>query len=443
MLVNFLSFGSIPELHDRHPLVTSPIGEPTGSELTFSKDPNYYPSKDGSTTLINFYSRSSDDEEVTIDQTVIDRQNEITVWLLDQGKRGNLTQNAQECLQQLRATFTKDVEIVSVGEMVTNGTLYLPAFVEMNFTTAEDEITARVWYATGYFSAEYPFREILIALPLPPEDMDFLINHNHLEIESRLEKETPDVIQERINGLTVGQKYPYTARKSVKFEFIDTTNNQTVPIFFTAIIYGNASDVDEQLYETIKEEILNNSVFDETVWEPHLPDLFNPLEFTCVPYWNTVGLINETKAASTYSPIGDYADSLVLPTKYCPTINSQDLIKSLQTVPFMYNNTLVAFVAKAKNYGGKIKIRELYPDYQILSALDYDNGRVEPETFDFIRQMETLLSAAEVVRPDGIPPAGVKRLVRNDILYVTKRIAKVNYLCPTYWQMVKDGVINE
>ncbi|UVD32178.1 hypothetical protein [Vibrio phage phiKT1028] len=443
MLVNFLSFGSIPELHDRHPLVTSPIGEPTGSELTFSKDPNHYPSKDGTTILINFYSRDSEEVEVFIDQAMIDRQNEISVWLLDQGKRGNLTADASSCLQQLRATFTLDIEIVSVGEMVTNGAIYLPSFVEMKFTTEEDVVTARIWYATGYFTAEYPFREILVALPLPPEDMDYLINHNHLEIQERLMKETPDIIQERINDLTGDQKYPYTARKPVKFEFIDTTNGQTVPIYFTAIIYGNASDVDEQLYETIKEEILKNSNFDETTWEPHLPDLFNPLEFTCVPYWNTVGMINETKAASSFSPIGDFEQMLELPTKYCPTINSQDLIKSLQTVPFMYNNTLVAFVAKTKNYGGKIKIREIYPDYQILSADDYDNGRLELDTFYFIRQMEGLLAAGEIVKPDGIPPAGVKRLERNGILYVTKRIGKVNYLCPTYWQMVQDGVINE
>lgn len=438
---NFLSFGSIPELHDRHPLVFSPIGELTNQEMTFSKDPNYYPSSDGATILINFYSKDEQEQEVYLDPALIDRQNEITLWLLDQAKKGNLNQNRQECLQQLRTTFTKDIEIVSVGEMVTNSTIYLPSYVEMVFPT-EDPVTARIWYATGYFDAEYPYREILIALPLPKEEMDYLLNHNHLEIQDRLAKETPEIIQDRIDGLTENQKYPYTARVPVKFDFLDTTNGVTVPLYFTAIIYGNSSDVDEQLYETIKDEILANSKHDETEWEPHLPDLFNPLEFTCVPYWNTVGIVNQTKAASTYSPIGDYAQQLQLPTKYCPAINTEDLIKSLQTVPFMYNNTLVAFVAKPGNYGAKIHINEIVPDYQLIAAGDLDNGRIEPETVYFIRQMELLLSAAEVVRPDGIPVNGVKRLVRNDILYVTKRIGKVNYLVPTYWQMVKDGVID-
>ncbi|UPT53953.1 hypothetical protein [Vibrio phage phiKT1019] len=442
MPVNFLSFGSIPELHDRHPLVTSPIGELTSQEMTFSKDPNYYPSKDGTVSLVNFYSKNLNDEEIYLDQALIDRQNEVTVWLLDQGKKGNLNQDAQECLQQLRATFTKDIEIVSVGEMVTNSAIYLPSFVEIKFPTT-DPVTARIWYATGHFESGYPYREVLVALPLPPKEMDFLLTHNHLEIEERLSQETADHIQERVNVLTFGQKYPYSARKPVKFEFLDTTNGVTVPLYFTVIIYGNATDADEQIYEAIKNTILENSNSDEATWEPHLPDLFNPLEFTCVPHWNTVGVTNETKRASTYSPIGDYETLLALPIKYCPSVNNEDLIKSLQTVPFMYNNTLVSFVAKPNNYGEKIKIKQVVPDYQILSTIDVDNGRVEPDTYHFIKQMEALLSAAEVVRPDGIPPAGIKRLERHGFLYVTKRIDKVNYLCPTLWQMVKDGVVNE
>lgn len=442
MPVNFLSFGSIPELHDRHHLVTSPLGELTGEELTFSKDPNYYPSNDGVTTLINFYSKNELGDVVDLDQGLIDRQNEISVWLLDQGKRGNLNQNANECLEQLQATFTKDIEIVSVGKMVTNSVIYLPSFVEVKFTK-DDPVTARIWYATGYFEAEYPYREVLVALPLPPEDIDYLLFHNYLEIKQRLEQETPDVIQERINKLTNGGRYPYTARMAVKFDFIDTVNDKTVPIYFTAIIYGNATDVDEQLYEAIRETILSNSDHNEDTWEPHLPDLFNPLEFTCVPYWNTKGITNKTSAAYTHSPITNYETMLELPTKYCPTVNSQDLIKSLQTVPFMYNNTLVAFVAKAGNYGQKVKISQVVPDYQLIAAGDYDNGRIEPATFNFIRQMESLLSAGEVVEPDGIPPAGIKRLERNGILYVTKRVDKINYLMPTRWQMVKDGVITD
>lgn len=443
MTINFLSFGSIPEFHDRSPLTTSPIGEMTNQERLYSKDPDFYPANKDGITLVNFYSKNDKEESVSLDPDVIKRINDITLWLVEQAKAGNLNQNAQECLQQLRAQFTKDIEIISIGEMVTNSVVFLPSFVEMKLGNKAPYVAAKTWYATGHFAVEYPYREILVDLPLPAGEIDFLCEHNHLEISQRLALETQTVVQERIRQLTEDQKYPYTDKHVIQFDFIDVVNNVKIPIFFNAIIYGNPTDVEEQLYETIKEQILNNSVYDETVWEEHLPDLFNPLEFTCIPYWDRMGSSNETKRGSSHSPIGDYETLTLLPIKYCPTIKPEDLIKSLQTIPFMFQSTLVGFVAKAGNYSDQNKITKFYPDYRLISLNDVDNGLMEPETIHFIKHMESLLSAGKVVGPSGIPPTGIKRLVRYDKLYVTKRIGKINFLVPTYWQMIQDGVIDE
>lgn len=443
MLKNFLSFCSIPELHDRNPLSVSPLGELTNKTRTYCKDPNIYNSQTGGLAIINFYSKTETEEETTIPRQHIDKQLEICLWMLDQAKRGNFDDDQFLVLQQLKNQFTKDVEFTGIGEMVTNSAIYLPSFIEMKFKEGENDILAKIWFANEYFDSSYPYKEFEIDLPVEASDMDFLYENNYVDVTERMKAETPVVVEARITKITDNFTYPYTARFSLMFLLHDTINNKTVPLYFTVLIWGNPEDSDEQILAEIADKILANSKYDEEQWTPKLPDIFNPLEFVCVPHFELISRENKALETSTFSPIFDYESALTLPKLFAPNLTPEGLIKSLQSIPFMYKSVQVSFVGKPDNYDGKNKIKDIYPDYILVEVDNPDSGLMETDTLHFIKDMQTLISAAEVMTPTNLSVKGVRRLERWGKFYVAKRIGKVNFVMATRYQMIKEGILSE
>ncbi|WP_228493007.1 hypothetical protein, partial [Pseudomonas aeruginosa] len=119
------------------------------------------------------------------------------------------------------------------------------------------------------------------------------------------------------------------------------------------------------------------------------------------------------------------------------------IIKSFQTLPMLYKSVQIGFVAKKNNRQGMQKIRSIVPQYQLIPSLDPDFGSMGEATMAFIRGMEDLVAAAEVVTPFSLLPPGVSRLTRLDKVCVAKRIGKVKYVMFTRWQMIQDGIVKE
>jgi hypothetical protein len=230
----------------------------------------------------------------------------------------------------------------------------------------------------------------------------------------------------------------------MSFDIYDVVNT---PNFnkghWTIIYYGNPTDAEEETYEKIKECILNNSKHTEDEWAEIIPDLFNPLEFAVVPFWNELGLINETVVGSTYSPIFTFKDGDELPNKYCTLWGEAAVIESLQIVPHLYKSAKMGFVGKPKNHGDRTKITQIYPDYQLIPSTDSQAGMMSKETTKFIMDLEEMLAAGEVVTPDGMPPKGIQRVMKDGKLYITRRSSKSKITMITRYQFVKDGVIVE
>lgn len=442
MLKNFLSFCSIPELHDKNPLSQSPLGELSNKTRTYAKDPNIY--TDPGIALINFYTLDENEKDFVIPGQFVDRQLEVCQWLLANAKSGNIGDDEFECLQQLKTQFTKDITFTEIGQMVTNSAIFLPSFVEMEFPDGEENtIKAKIWFANAHFESEYPYKEIEIVLPLPNDEIDFLYENIYIDVEERLKKETPDVIQHRVDEITENSKYPYTHRMSLMYLWHDTVNNVTIPTYFTVLFWGNPADSDELVLDKIAEVILANSKYDEEGWTPKYPDIFNPLEFICVAHFEKIGIENLKQETSTYSPIVNYDDALELPTRYAPNLSPEGLIKSLQVVPFMYKSAQVSFVGKPDNYDGINKISMVFPDYQLFEVDGPASGLMEVQTLAWVRDMQTLISAAEVMTPTNLAVPGVRRLNRYGMFYVAKRINKINYVVVSRYQMVKDGILSE
>lgn len=446
MSITYLSFASIAELHNNSLQTVSPIGELTTKARTYAKDPGVFSLASGAspTVLYNFKSQNNNNE-IVMPQARATEQINISNWTFAQAKLGNITNSRANTLALLKQTFTGTMEILDVGEMVTNNQYWMPSFIHGNHIVGTVKHEFYLWMADAYFRDQYPLVSFTVIHPIPLTEIDSLITMNYQQLAERFAKETPDIIQKRTDTATNDAAWPYTERNILPFDVLDLINTPLLTkAYWTALSWGNGEDAEDQLYEQIQKEILAVSKFPRAKWEEVVPDLFNPLEFYVLPYFNRKGLVNRTNGAATYSPIVDRETMMALVDKYLtPNMTADHVIKSMQTVPFLFKSINAAFVGKLNNRQGMKKVYALYPDYQLIPSADTDFGAMNTATMNFILGMENLLAAAEVVTDISLPPVGVTRVQRFGKTYVGRRIGVAKFLVMTRDQMIRDGVVEE
>lgn len=423
---------------------TSPIGELTNQTKTYSKEPDIYFGQDNPVDLYSFRGVSATSMYEKIPTEFVNPVIEMCKWLYTQATQNKTTESSQSCLQLLKATYTTGWVWNDVGKMITNNAIWLPSSISFTLEVGGVTNEFKIWFANEYFRVEFPYREIYVIHPIPIDDIDFLAEKNYKQVKIRLQDETTAMIEERVQKLVGDNTNPYTARIVMSFDIYDRLN---VPNFnrgdWTIIYYGNPNDAEEETYEAIKNCILTHSKYPETDWADVIPDLFNPLEFAVIPYWNELGLINETPAGSTFTPIYTVKDGLELPKRYGAFWGETSVIESTQIVPHLYKSAHMAFVGKPKNHGGRDRILMIYPDYQLIPSTDSQAGMMSKDTAKFIIDIEEMLAAGEIVTPDGMPPKGIQRVIKDGKLYITRRSSKVKLTMISRYQFVQDGVITE
>lgn len=422
----------------------SPIGEMTNNTKSYAKEPDFYFEKGVPVGLWGFRGVSATSKYEKIPDAFVKPVIDMINWLYTQATDNKTTNSSQACLQLLKANYVTNWTWTDVNVMVTNNAIWLPSSISFTLKVGDVTNDFKIWFANEYFAVEFPYREIYVIHPVPIANIDALADQNFKQVLQLIQAQTTAKIEERVDTL-LGKDYPpYSARIVYSFaiyDLVNTPNKNTGD--WTVIYYGNPNDAEEETYEQIKNCILSNSKYDETKWAEVIPDLFNPLEFAVVPYWDKIGIQNETVTGSTLSPIFTYDGGTDLPTKYGALWDATAIIKSLQIVPSLYKSAHMAFIGKPTNHNDLDLITEIFPDYQLIPSTDSQAGMMSKATATFIFDLEGMLAAAEVVTPDGMPPTGIQRVMRNGKLYVTRRTSGVKLTMITRYQFVQDGILTE
>lgn len=442
-----LSFSSIAPLHSNVANVVSPIGEISGIGRTFERDPAVF-STTGSTDVIlyNFYS-TNDQGVTTLSSALASRQIQIANWLYQQALGGIITDSSVDTLNLLKATFTDSIEFDTVGEMVTNNSIYLPSIVKgshlvsstVNGETVVDKQAFNLWFSDPYFRTQYPHATYTIIHPVDILDIDTLYELNYQQLAVRLVQETPDVIQSRTDTL---HPYPPTSTTVLKFAIYDLINTpNSVLGYWHVLTDGNYNE--DGAIDAIQKEILANSKYNETQWGEKIPDLFNPNEFYLIPRYDRLGLLNKTSNTSTLSPIVDYETELTFVNVYLtPNMTTDHVIKSTQSLPSLYKSYQSTVTAKLNNRSGYVKIYDNFTDYQLIPSDDSDFGLMSLDTRNFIKTVESLLAAAESITELSLPPAGVGLVQRFGKWYATAKTSNIKVMVLLRSEMVKDGLVS-
>lgn len=445
MTTTYLSFASIAKLHNNNNAVSA-IGEMSGRARTFTIDPDVYSVTGSSEVVLYNFSALKDKQPIKLPQALAERQINISDWLYQKATDGVLTSNRFDCLALLKATFTNAVRFISVGEMVSNGDIWMPSVIygEHIVTTSTDPVVTdnqafTLWFADAYFQDQYPTAVYLIVHPLPLSDIDSLYELNYQQLGKLLEEQTPDIIVERENELS--NNAPYTTRKVLGFKIYDLINTPSyVMAYWRVLVRGNYNE--DSVLEQIRNEILANSKYTEAEWGEKAPDIFNPNEMYGIIRFDRLGLYNKTDNTSTYSPILDFeTESKYIDEYLAPFMPADHVIKSTQSVPSLYKSMQYTMTAKENNRDGFQKMSDILPDYQLIPSDDSDFGLMSKGTRDYLLGIENLLAAAAVVTEFSIPPVGITTVKRFNKLWVTKKITDVRYLILTKYQMDQDDLI--
>lgn len=423
---------------------TAPIGELTTKTIGYAKDPDFYKVANQPCSLVTFrgVSDTSNYEKIPTDhaQAVIGMLN----WLYAQAKDGKTTNSSAGCLQLLSTQYSVGWEWISASIMVTNNQIWMPSSINFKLTVANVEHEFKIWFANEYLEVEFPYRDIYVIHPIGIAGIDVLAEMNYQQLNIRLKEETQAKVEKRVHETLGSSKYPYTHREVKSFDIYDLINT---PFFnagdWTIIYYGNPNDAEEETYEAIRQCILKNSKYGEDKWADVIPDLFNPSEFAAVPYWNEFSLRNETAAGSVLSPVYTHKTGTDLPEVYGKLWTTGTAIESLQIVPILYKSAKIAFIGKPKNSQGKTKFTDFFKDYQLIPSDDSQAGQMSQVTSDFVLDLENMIAAAEIVTPNGIPPAGIQRITKNGKLYISKQSGKIKITMISRYQFVLDGLLDE
>jgi len=445
MTTTYLSFAEIAKLHNSK--AVSPIGELSVRARTFEVDPDVF-SLDASTEVVLYnFAAIKDNTPTTLPKDLATRQLNIADWLYQQALNGNLTQSRADCMALLKATFTSGIEFTAVGDMVTNGSIWLPSVVKGNHlvtasgSTQTDSQSFVLWFADAYFQDQYPTATYMIVHPVPITEIDSLYTMNFQQLQARLDLETPDVIAEREHE--IADNSPYTLRSVSGFNVYDLIN---VPSFVKAYwrILTRGNYVEDSVLEQIRKEILANSKYTEEQWGEKIPDLFNPNEFYGIIRFDRLGLLNKTNNTSTLSPIVDHETEFKFVDVYLtPNMSTDHVIKSTQSIPSLYKSLQYSMTAKVNNRDGFQKMSDILTDYQLIDSKDPDFGLISADTRKYLLEIENLLAAAEVVTEFSLPPQGITTVRRFGKLWVTKKVNQIKYMLLTRYQMVQDKQIDK
>lgn len=406
------------------------VGEISDNSLTYAKDKTY---QTGSSTpnvcLISFHS-VRDETIVPVTGVYHDQTLKLGEYIFNQAQAGAITNNPAALRQMVLAEFSGVIESYASGVMKTNGTVWMPEYVEVKFTTTNKEDNrVIVWLSDESFSAQYDGYIIEIVQPILPVD-DFF--KDPLVVKQLLDNY--DLVEKLDEAQAVRAQYPYTHLRAFEFDYVNPVDStKRYPAKWLVVIYGEAGNNPDLIKDAIVKDVLAKSKRPRQDWETIIPDLFLTTEFIFTPLWTKYSVPNSDFRSGLYSPVFDPNTDLkyVLRTARGPAYTDVFVKANFQTSVNIYKSIAFGVVGNPQNRNGVTKFLTKMPDYVVTEVGSGDANRISPDTLAWMMVFSNLLKAAEEMTQYTSVPPGISRMVRDGIIYASAFFKNVNYLVAT------------
>ena len=446
LMKGFVAYGA---LASNVPNVVAPLGELSVYSATFAKDRLLFgdatnTSPDTSVNISVFTSKLADGTEVVVPAKFSETLVDLGQWAYTQAINGQFNSDPETFRQQILAEFDGLIYDVTVGQMVQQGSVWMPQFV--TFYIDRDQYSGytwppgsegfnqprmKLWFSDEAFKTQYDEFHLEFIAPLDNLDDFFLIADQVVE---RVALRTQTQLLERVQSLT--DQKPYTLLKSVPFLYHDPLDESfTHSTNWVFLIWGAAGDNIDAIKEQLAEWILDNSTHTREEWVTIFPDIFTSTEFIITPMWNQHAVPNQTLQAGVYSPSVNVQRALTIARKTCTgtNYNNVHVDENLAVVSSMFKSISLLICGGPENRNGNARFECEYRDYMAVVTSSPDFSRMQPETQDWINKIYEMLIVAEEMTEFSDIPLGMTRLKRrtpanDEILYLVRSIRDVQYL---------------
>lgn len=420
-------FFEYPAFIDNTANTVAVLGEISDNSLTYAKDKTIHT---GSSTpnvgLISFHSVRNE-IVVPVQGTYLEQTLRLGEYIFNQARAGVITNNPAALRQMIMTEFAGIVLEYGSGAMLTNGSIWMPEWIELKLATLDNEDNRIViWLSDNSFSAQYDEYIIEIIQPIYPVD-DFF--KEPMQVKQLLD--SYNLVEKLEDAQDRRAQYPYTHLRAFEFEYVNPTNTTVRwPAKWMVIVYGEAGNNPDLIKDAIVKDILAQSARPRADWETILPDLFMTTEFIFTPMWTKYSVPNSDFRAGLYSPTFDPNMDLryVLRTALGPAYNDTFVRANYQSSVNIYKSLAFGVVGNPQNRNGVVKFTTKFPDYVVSEVGSGDANRISPETLEWMMIFSTLLKAAETMTRYTSVPRGISRMIRGEVVYASAFFKNVNYL---------------
>lgn len=429
-LKGFASFGN---LASNVPGATSQLGQLSTYGQTFTKDrAQYYNATYPDITLTGIASHDDTGTKLQINATIADQAVNVcqTIYNYAVQKAGEIYQD--ELQTYLLSQFETTASSFICGNIVTNGTIYMPEFVQWTMLGTTDNFI-KFWFSDSAFTLEYDEYEITVIPPLDNLD-DFFLTGTDVatKLASRTLSDMAQLVQAAKN------KDPETVYDIELYNYSHPLTPDTkISTAWNVLIYGIAGDNIDAIQNAIVDYVLANSTHTRDEWKTILPDLFRHSEFIILPRWDKYAIPDKTVQAGIYSPFIELSEALTFAVAKIPSYPSAHIQTYLNSTVFPYRSINLLSIGCNENLNNKYQLTDIVSDFINVGTGDpnLDFNRMTQNTQAFSNMLSAMLVAAESATLYSSLPTGMSRVTRDGIMYIVQRFmtyhlfvaAKLNY----------------
>lgn len=416
-------FITIGAFANNTPGVISPIGEISSSSSSYSRELGFYSSATTPDVKLVSFSSLNNGTKTAAAPAYTDPVLTMAQWLYNRSIDGTLSDDREECRQLLITQFGTVLDFARVGNMVSNGTYWMPDQVAVTVKSQPDNLL-KIWFSDPAFNSQYDLYELVVVPPHTPVD-DF---HGSRSAVLSLISGITVTKMAKATDAVVGDKPP-THVISEDYDWVDKNDPAiTRPVPWIVLVYGNAGNNADLLREAIISYVMGNTVQARSEWEKIFPDLFLPNEFYITPLWDRYSLPQQQTIAGIYSPTLSYADVINYAMSTFVDTPWQHAKDHVAVSTATYKSLLFLSVGNPRNRDNVFDFGKLWPYYAAISSMSTDFNRIPPITQEFIIKLQTMLMHAETMTQFTTVPSGFSRVKRGINWYLVMNYQKMQYL---------------
>lgn len=412
----------------------SPIGEISKQALTYSKSTGLYTgtASNSDLSIYSFMSRTSMDN-VNIPNNIRDQVFEITNWITSNQTSVNAPITKSVFLSQLTTQFNNSITSINAGSMIqTSGNVYFPEWISFTKTGLPNTDVAkdneiRIWYSDQSFKDQYDEYEIVVVPPLAAVDTFF---SNYSALTLAIQNTSPSEVM--INVQAAKNGFPESIMSVETFEYVNPSDSTIkLKTNWTVLHYGIAGNTSSIIKDSIRNYITANTHRTESEWKAIFPELFKTTEFIILPRWNNFSVQELVVQGGIYSSVTKLNKEINYVKNLFPTVSVNHITSHLAVLPVNYKSLNLLVLSGEQNDANMLDIEAVYPDLMNVPTTDVLFDSMDVATKTWLLKIISLLVLAERVGVYDTVPAGVRKTLRNNILYVSFTLNNVEYLIAT------------